>query len=82
LLNAVPAVSNSTDGTSAQQKERVRSTQRLLIRQGDVLTLEFTVAGVPCIGLNSGPAFEHNDFFPVQIATMIRTRPTATGTPL
>jgi predicted 3-demethylubiquinone-9 3-methyltransferase (glyoxalase superfamily) len=39
-------------------------TQRLLIRQGDVLTVEFTFSGIPCIGLNSGPAFEHNDFFP------------------
>ena len=30
-------------------------------KQGDVLTVEFTVAGIPCIGLNGGPAFKHND---------------------
>jgi predicted 3-demethylubiquinone-9 3-methyltransferase (glyoxalase superfamily) len=28
-------------------------------KKGDVLTVEFTVAGVPCIGLNGGPAFKH-----------------------
>jgi predicted 3-demethylubiquinone-9 3-methyltransferase (glyoxalase superfamily) len=38
-------------------------------KQGDVLTVEFTVAGVPCIGLNGGPAFEHNEAFSFQIAT-------------
>jgi predicted 3-demethylubiquinone-9 3-methyltransferase (glyoxalase superfamily) len=30
-------------------------------KEGDVLTVEFTVAGVPCIGLNGGPAFKHNE---------------------
>ena len=38
-------------------------------RQGDVLTVEFTVAGIPCIGLNGGPAFTHNEAFSFQIAT-------------
>src|SRR5262245_31694983 len=38
-------------------------------RQGDVLTVEFTVAGIPCIGLNGGPAFKHNEAFSFQIAT-------------
>ena len=28
-------------------------------KEGDVLTVEFTVAGVPCLGLNGGPAFKH-----------------------
>ena len=37
--------------------------------EGDVLTVEFTVAGVPCIGLNGGPAFKHNEAFSFQIAT-------------
>ena len=36
---------------------------------GDVLTVEFTVAGIPCIGLNGGPAFRHNEAFSFQIAT-------------
>jgi predicted 3-demethylubiquinone-9 3-methyltransferase (glyoxalase superfamily) len=36
---------------------------------GDVLTVEFTVAGVPCIGLNGGPAFSHTAAFSFQIAT-------------
>ncbi len=38
-------------------------------KKGDVLTVEFTVAGVPCLGLNGGPAFKHNEAFSFQIAT-------------
>src|SRR5262249_10837333 len=38
-------------------------------KAGDVLVVEFTVAGVPCIGLNGGPAFKHNEAFSFQIAT-------------
>ena len=38
-------------------------------KQGDVLTVEFTVAGIPCIGLNGGPLFKHNEAFSFQIAT-------------
>src|SRR2546428_10660916 len=38
-------------------------------KQGDVLTVEFTVLGVPCLGLNGGPAFKHSEAFSFQIAT-------------
>jgi len=38
-------------------------------RKGDVLTVEFTVAGIPCIGLNGGPHFKHSEAFSFQIAT-------------
>ena len=38
-------------------------------KQGDVLTVEFTVVGIPCIGLNGGPAFKHSEAFSFQIAT-------------
>lgn len=38
-------------------------------KQGDVLTVDFTVAGIPCIGLNGGPHFKHNEAFSFQIAT-------------
>jgi len=38
-------------------------------KKGDVLTVEFTVAGVPCIGLNGGPMFKHSEAFSFQIAT-------------
>ncbi len=38
-------------------------------RAGDVLTVEFTVAGIPCIGLNGGPIFKHSEAFSFQIAT-------------
>jgi predicted 3-demethylubiquinone-9 3-methyltransferase (glyoxalase superfamily) len=38
-------------------------------KAGDVLTVEFTVAGIPCLGLNGGPAFKHNEAFSFQIAT-------------
>jgi predicted 3-demethylubiquinone-9 3-methyltransferase (glyoxalase superfamily) len=36
---------------------------------GDVLTVEFTVAGIPCIGLNGGPQFPQSEAFSFQIAT-------------
>ena len=38
-------------------------------KAGDVLTVEFTVAGIACIGLNGSPAFKHNEAFSFQIAT-------------
>jgi len=39
-------------------------------KKGDVLVVEFTVLGIPCIGLNGGPVdFQHNDAFSFQIAT-------------
>ena len=37
--------------------------------KGDVLTVEFTVMGIPCLGLNGGPAFKHNEAFSFQVAT-------------
>ncbi|SMQ86268.1 Glyoxalase superfamily enzyme, possibly 3-demethylubiquinone-9 3-methyltransferase [Devosia lucknowensis] len=36
---------------------------------GAVLTVEFTVMGIPCIGLNGGPTFKHSEAFSMQIAT-------------
>ncbi|MBB5751601.1 VOC family protein [Prosthecomicrobium pneumaticum] len=36
---------------------------------GQVLTVTFTVAGIPCLGLNGGPAFRHSEAFSFQIAT-------------
>ena len=38
-------------------------------KAGDVLVVEFTVAGIPCIGLNGGPAFKHTEAFSFQIST-------------
>jgi predicted 3-demethylubiquinone-9 3-methyltransferase (glyoxalase superfamily) len=38
-------------------------------KQGDVLTVEFTVLGIPCLGLNAGPACKHSDAFSFQVAT-------------
>lgn len=38
-------------------------------KEGDVLTVEFTVMGIPCIGLNGGPVFKHNESFSFQVAT-------------
>ena len=38
-------------------------------KAGDVLTVEFTVAGIPCLGLNGGPMFTHTEAFSFQIAT-------------
>ena len=36
---------------------------------GDELTVEFTVCGIPCLGLNGGPQFPHTEAFSFQIAT-------------
>jgi predicted 3-demethylubiquinone-9 3-methyltransferase (glyoxalase superfamily) len=38
-------------------------------KAGDVLTVEFTVLGVACLGLNGGPALKHSEAFSFQIAT-------------
>ena len=38
-------------------------------KQGDALVVEFTVCGVPCIGLNGGPRFPQTEAFSFQIAT-------------
>ncbi len=37
--------------------------------QGAVLTVDFTVLGLPCIGLNGGPAFTHSEAFSFQVST-------------
>jgi predicted 3-demethylubiquinone-9 3-methyltransferase (glyoxalase superfamily) len=37
--------------------------------EGDVLTVEFTVCGIPCVGLNGGPTFKQSEAFSFQIAT-------------
>ena len=39
-------------------------------KQDDVLTVEFTVLGIPCIGLNGGSAFKHSEAFSFQVATV------------
>jgi 2-polyprenyl-6-hydroxyphenyl methylase/3-demethylubiquinone-9 3-methyltransferase len=38
-------------------------------KQGNILTVEFTVMGIPCLGLNGGPEFKHNEAFSFQIST-------------
>ncbi|UWX04669.1 VOC family protein [Pseudoxanthomonas sp. NC8] len=51
-------------------------------KQGDVITVEFTVLGIPCIGLNGGPTFKHSEAFSFQVATEDQAeRPTGCGTP-
>lgn len=39
-------------------------------KAGDVLTVEFTVLGIACLGLNGGPAFKHSEAFSFQVATV------------
>jgi predicted 3-demethylubiquinone-9 3-methyltransferase (glyoxalase superfamily) len=39
-------------------------------KQGDVLTVEFTVLGIPCLGLNGGPGCKHSNAFSFQISTL------------
>ena len=38
-------------------------------KQGEVITVEFTVMGLPCVGLNGGPMFKHNEAFSFQVIT-------------
>jgi 2-polyprenyl-6-hydroxyphenyl methylase/3-demethylubiquinone-9 3-methyltransferase len=42
-------------------------------KKGDVLTVNFTVLGIPCLGLNGGPAFRHSEAFSFQVATADQT---------
>ena len=43
-------------------------------KEGSTLVVEFTVMGIPCIGLNGGPApFRHNEAFSFQVATADQT---------
>src|ERR1044071_5562996 len=39
-------------------------------KKGDALTVDFTVMGIPCMGLNGGPAFKPNEAFSFQVATV------------
>ncbi|MEO7963007.1 MAG: VOC family protein [Gemmatimonadaceae bacterium] len=39
-------------------------------KQGDVLTVDFNVMGIPCLGLNGGPAFKQDEAFSFQVATV------------
>jgi predicted 3-demethylubiquinone-9 3-methyltransferase (glyoxalase superfamily) len=38
-------------------------------KKGQILTVEFTVLGIPCVGLNGGPTFKHSEAFSFQVAT-------------
>jgi predicted 3-demethylubiquinone-9 3-methyltransferase (glyoxalase superfamily) len=38
-------------------------------REGDILTVEFTVFGIPCVAINGGPTFSQSEAFSFQIAT-------------
>jgi predicted 3-demethylubiquinone-9 3-methyltransferase (glyoxalase superfamily) len=38
-------------------------------KAGDELVVEFMVLGIPCMGLNGGPEFKHNEAFSFQVAT-------------
>ncbi len=38
-------------------------------KEGDVLTVDFTVLGIPCLGLNGGPQFKHSEAFSFQVTT-------------
>ena len=39
-------------------------------KKGDPLTVEFTVLGIPCMGINGGPMFKHSEAFSFQVATV------------
>jgi predicted 3-demethylubiquinone-9 3-methyltransferase (glyoxalase superfamily) len=39
-------------------------------KEGDVLTVEFSVLGIPCLGINGGPGLAHSNAFSFQVATV------------
>lgn len=39
------------------------------VKEGAVITVDFTVLGIPCVGLNGGPTFKHSEAFSFQVAT-------------
>ena len=44
-------------------------------KAGDIILVEFTVLGIPCVGLNGGPDFSHSEAFSFQVATDTQDRP-------
>ncbi len=38
-------------------------------KEGQIITVEFSVMGIPCLGLNGGPTFKHSEAFSFQVAT-------------
>ena len=49
-------------------------------KKGDVLTVEFTVVGISCVGLNGGSAFKHSEAFWSRSQPLTRRKRIATGT--
>jgi predicted 3-demethylubiquinone-9 3-methyltransferase (glyoxalase superfamily) len=39
-------------------------------KKGDVMTVDFTVIGIPCVGINGGTAFKQSEAFSFQVATV------------
>lgn len=50
-------------------------------KKGDPLVVNFTILGVPCIGLNGGPSFPHSEAFSFQVMTGNQEERIATGAP-
>jgi len=48
-------------------------------QKDDVLTLEFTVLGIPCLGLNGGPMFKHSEAFFLPLPRTIKEETDRTG---
>ncbi len=38
-------------------------------KEGEILSVEFTVCGIPCMAINGGPMFRQSEAFSFQIAT-------------
>ena len=71
---AAATAAGTPPGTSALENSVVKAVHRAPGdypdgKKGDVLTVDFTVCGIPCIGLNGGPTFKHIEAFSFQIAT-------------
>jgi predicted 3-demethylubiquinone-9 3-methyltransferase (glyoxalase superfamily) len=51
-------------------------------KEGDVLMVEFTVIGIPCLGLNGGPEIQHTEAFSFQVATDDQAEPDRLWNPI
>ena len=62
----LPYAAAALSGRSVTARSACR---RAAGKKGDVLTVWFTVLSIPCLGLNGGPVFKHNEAFSFQVAT-------------
>jgi predicted 3-demethylubiquinone-9 3-methyltransferase (glyoxalase superfamily) len=59
----------ATFPNSAFNAARLAPTDYPAGKAGDVIMVDFTVLGMPCMGINGGPMFKHSEAFSFQVVT-------------